>query len=195
MGAERWIAAEREARLKWEAASGQQRDVEARLADVGACRARAGRDVVEGEARATSAVNGDDHSLETAFSLPLARSRGERDRFAARATDLGKLLLVVTGEAARAERAWRTSLSDLWEPGCPGTYRAGILRIKAVDGEVCAGHRVSLTDADGGAFDFLLTGAGETPVERAVRGHLVGDVVTINAPGGAYDCLIVAIRA
>ena len=132
--------------------------------------------------------------MGAAFSGDGVRIRGECDTFCARVKSLTQLSRILGGETERAHRAWQTCLADLWEPGRSGIYHAGVLREKAAAGVLCAGHRVCIADDGGETFHFDLAG-GKTPMERALRGRLVGDAVTVDAPGGAYQCRVIGVDA
>lgn len=77
----------------------------------------------------------------------------------------------------------------------------------ADDGRVKTGSTVTVEDSrNGKRMEYKITGTQEanpmlgrlsddSPVGRAVMGRYAGDVVNINAPSGAFQLKIVAVRA
>lgn len=190
--AEKWEA-EQNARRVWEAAAAKRQELQARLNSAMACYERTKREREAVEASITQAV-ADAGTLESAFRGEMAQLRGDCDRLAKQVTGLQKLLGIVGCEEKRTRGVWEKSHAALLDRNGSGFFEVGVLALMAERGEVCLGHRVWLRDeTDGSTFDCVLTG-GETPVERAVRGRFVGDRVTVDAPGGAYVCEIVALE-
>ncbi len=192
MDAARMWEAEQDARQKWEAAGAKRRELHERLVGATTCyeQAKRGRDAIE--ARITQAVTGAE-GLESAFRGEVAMLRGDCDRLAVQVAGLQKLLRIVEGEEKRAHSVWKKHHDALFDRDRPGVYDGEMLALMAERGEICVGHCVSLRDeSDDRRFDCVLTD-GNTPVERAVRGRSVGDRVTVDAPGGAYVCCIVAV--
>ncbi len=188
---EKWEA-EQNARRLWEAAAAKRQELQSRLEGATACYERTKREAVEARITQSAAGVG---TLESAFRGEVAQLRGDCDRLAKQVAELQKLLGIVGGEEKRTCGAWEKCHAALMDRNRSGFYGPGILALMAERGEVCLGHRLRLRDeADGSTFDCVLTG-GETPVERAVRGRFVGDRVTVDAPGGAYVCEILAVES
>ncbi|MBC8139037.1 MAG: hypothetical protein H8F28_24445 [Fibrella sp.] len=189
--AQRWEA-EQDACRKWEAIGAKRQELEERLLGATACYEQTKRERDAIEVRITQAVAGVG-GLESAFRGEVATLRGDCDRLARQVTGLQRLLRIVEGEEKRAHGVWKKHHDGLFDRNRPGVYDGGMLALMAERGEICVGHRVSLRDeSDDSLFDCVLTG-GDTPVERAVRGRYVGDRVTVDAPGGAYCCRVVAV--